>query len=193
MTSRTPPLTAIETRDHIPGWLALHGMTRLVEVGVREGKNLQCLLGAKPELLVAVDIWRDDGVPSHNDRGEKQDKLDQFFAGVQALASANPCIQVIRAYSLDAAKLFDDGSFDFVYLDADHGYEAIKADIAAWAPKVRSGGVLAGHDYLRAVVGLYKTRVGVIQAVDEFVASIGGALHTTAARERYASWFVRIP
>lgn len=34
-----------------------------------------------------------------------------------------------------------------VFLDADHRYEAVQADIAAWLPLVRPGGVLAGHDY----------------------------------------------
>lgn len=53
--------------------------------------------------------------------------------------------------------------FDFVFIDADHRYEAIKADIAAWWPKVKAGGRLAGHDYTMAFPG-------VIQAVNEVFA-----------------------
>ena len=47
-----------------------------------------------------------------------------------------------------AAATYPDQSLDFVFLDADHDYESVKADIAAWLPKVKPGGILAGHDYM---------------------------------------------
>ena len=40
----------------------------------------------------------------------------------------------------------EDGSLDFVFIDASHEYEHVKADILKWYPKVKNGGVLAGHD-----------------------------------------------
>jgi predicted O-methyltransferase YrrM len=36
---------------------------------------------------------------------------------------------------------------DFAYIDADHSYKSVQQDIAAWWPKVRSGGILGGHDF----------------------------------------------
>ena len=51
----------------------------------------------------------------------------------------------LRALSTDASKHFDDGHFDFVYIDADH--DRLNDDLEAWYPKVKSGGVIAGHDY----------------------------------------------
>jgi predicted O-methyltransferase YrrM len=48
------------------------------------------------------------------------------------------------------------GSFDFVYIDARHDYASALEDIRDWWPKVRRGGILAGHDYVDAMVGLYK-------------------------------------
>lgn len=38
-------------------------------------------------------------------------------------------------------------SLDFVYIDGDHSYEAVKKDLEAWYPKVKSGGMFCGHDY----------------------------------------------
>jgi hypothetical protein len=40
------------------------------------------------------------------------------------------------------------GKLDFVYLDADHAHASVKADLAAWFPLVKSGGVFAGHDWV---------------------------------------------
>jgi len=59
-----------------------------------------------------------------------------------------------------AARLFEAGTVDFVFIDAGHTREAVAADIAAWLPKVRPGGRIAGHDYA-------PEWPGVVQAVDE--------------------------
>ena len=61
--------------------------------------------------------------------------------------------------SIEASKLYEDNSLDFVFIDASHEYEDVKADILSWLPKVKIGGILAGHDY--------NTFEGVNRAVDE--------------------------
>lgn len=57
-------------------------------------------------------------------------------------------ISVIKSCSWEAASLFEDNSLDFVFVDADHQYESVRKDIMAWYPKIRKGGIIAGHDYL---------------------------------------------
>ncbi len=54
----------------------------------------------------------------------------------------------IKKYSHEAVKDFEDESCDIVFLDMDHIYEGIKLDIELWLPKVKRGGILAGHDYI---------------------------------------------
>jgi predicted O-methyltransferase YrrM len=71
--------------------------------------------------------------------------------------------RVIRMRSVVAATHYKNESLDFVFLDADHNYEAVQADIAAWLPKVRPGGILCGHDYANEAYPLW----GVARAVDE--------------------------
>ena len=56
-------------------------------------------------------------------------------------------MEVIKGDSADSAAAFADESVDFVFIDADHSYAGISRDITAWLPKVKRGGVLAGHDY----------------------------------------------
>lgn len=66
--------------------------------------------------------------------------------------------------SAEAAKKYPDAhdgeGLDFVFIDADHSYGSVRADIAAWLPKVKSGGIIAGHDFAPEFPG-------VIQAVSE--------------------------
>jgi hypothetical protein len=76
-------------------------------------------------------------------------------------------VTIIRDDSLNAARLFSDGGLDWVHIDADHSYAACKADIEAWAPKVKIGGVVAGHDYTD--MNSATTVFGVKQAVNEYI------------------------
>jgi hypothetical protein len=54
---------------------------------------------------------------------------------------------LVRQFSVEAAKAIPDRSLDFVYIDANHRYEYVVADLAAWSPKVKVGGIVSGHDY----------------------------------------------
>lgn len=71
--------------------------------------------------------------------------------------------KVIFVYekSIEAAKKIANESLDFVYIDGEHSYEAVKQDISAWFPKVKKGGIVGGHDYTSYFPGTMK-------AVDEF-------------------------
>lgn len=56
-------------------------------------------------------------------------------------------VEVLPMDSLHAAARFPDEHFDFVFLDSSHKYEMTKAEIRLWYPKLKEGGILAGHDY----------------------------------------------
>ena len=64
--------------------------------------------------------------------------------------------------SLEAANLYSDNSLDFVFIDASHDYVNVKKDIEHWYPKVKTGGIIAGHDYTDGWVDL-------VRAVDDFL------------------------
>ena len=74
---------------------------------------------------------------------------------------------------IDAASRFADGALDFVYLDAMHLYADARADIEAWWPKLKVGGLMAGDDYHNGWVEIARYTFGVKDAVDEFFG--GGA------------------
>jgi hypothetical protein len=115
-----------------------------VEVGVERGVFLETLCIANPlAKIYGVDSWKAySGYRDH----VSQDKLDGFYEQTLERVRPHNC-ELIRDWSTEAAKRFDDRSIDFVFIDANHRLEDVINDIVAWEPKVRPGGIVSGHDY----------------------------------------------
>ncbi len=73
--------------------------------------------------------------------------MDAIHAGVVKRFQRMTEVRILRMKSLEAVAKFPDESLDWVYIDGDHSYEAVKADLLAWLRKVKSGGALVGDDY----------------------------------------------
>jgi len=140
------------------------------EIGVWCGDTSKILLQILPGLhLYMVDNYVD---PEMLEGSKKIKRMDE--AVVHAIRKTEQFADrrtVIVNPSAITASLFEDESFDFVFIDACHYYEYVKADIEAWAPKVRQGGIVSGHDYnsWRERKGPY----GVKKAVDEYTNARG--------------------
>lgn len=136
-------------RDTLARLTYLLGHTRGVEVGVERAKYSEVLLRENPLLhLTCVDRW----MPMRHYRDHvDSSKLERFYVESQErLSPYRERVTFMRALSVDAAQKFEDRSLDFVYIDANHNIQSVIADLAAWSPKVRVGGIVAGHDYLKA-------------------------------------------
>ena len=88
--------------------------------------------------------------------------FQNLYEEVKNKFSNNSKVRIVRDYSVNAAKMFDNEYFDFVYLDGDHGYEAVLKDLEVWYPKLKKYGVMCGDDYG------HPSGLGVIKAVYEF-------------------------
>ncbi len=109
------------------------------EVGVWKGETSAPLLGSFPDLhLYMVDIW----YPNRKRHRRAKAKASE------ATYFAQDRTTMMQTDSREAALSITDESLDFVFIDANHFYGEVKRDIEAYYPKVRSGGVLAGHDYV---------------------------------------------
>jgi len=64
--------------------------------------------------------------------------------------------EAIKGDSTESASLYEDGSLDFVFIDASHDYESFKKDLFAWFPKVKVGGLISGHDFADPYPGIMK-------------------------------------
>ena len=94
---------------------------------------------------------------------------------------------LIRELSETASKQFEDNSLDIVYLDADHSFNGCSNDIDYWYPKVKPGGILAGHDYCNGNTQTGQV-YGVIQAVAQLVDEHELDLFVTC--DPFPSWMI---
>jgi predicted O-methyltransferase YrrM len=133
--------------------------SHIVEVGVHSGKSAAYL---------ATEIYNRN-IPC------KLDLVDYFTNGnvanrptimKQVMDSLEPVKTIIGNMhgcdSSDAASFYKDNSLDFVFIDASHEYEHVKKDIIKWKPKIKLGGIIAGHDFTP-----YIGEKGVFEAVLE--------------------------
>lgn len=69
----------------------------------------------------------------------------------------------------DVGRKWDKGTIDLVFVDGDHSYESAKSDIISWLPHVRTGGIIAVHDYFTVDQKEGALFPGVKKAVDELL------------------------
>lgn len=142
------------------------------EIGTFDGYYAEMLCEKIPGLnLFVVDPWEVyDGYRDH-----------KFVSSMQmAEAKTRERLQkyqctILKEFSKTAIEWIPDEYLDFVFIDANHAYPYVKEDIELWTPKVRTGGIVSGHDYYITKKG----NVGVINAVDEYVKKHGYTLQTT--------------
>lgn len=141
------------------------GFTRGAEVGVWKGKWSARLCKDNPALeMLCVDLWA-SYAGYEGDSRNLSDKLESAYHDArQALAPYRA--RILRESSVQAAAMVPDGSLDLVYIDANHREDFVRADLEAWVPKVRSGGIVSGHDYIYRAE---KPHIQVKAAVDRFV------------------------
>lgn len=117
-----------------------------IEIGVQFGTNSLMLLDACPNIskIVGIDPFEPYQDWNHSVTKEIQDRNWGIFQ--QNLPLLGNKFEHIKLKSEDAAELLEDNSFDFVFIDADHSLRAVLSDLEKYIPKVKKGGIIAGHD-----------------------------------------------
>lgn len=196
--SHLPP---VPCRDELAVFAQAHfaRLHRAAEIGVHLGdfarKNLQAWHGE----YHAIDAWahRPEDDASDKNFDDKRQQATYETARL-ALASFNRTGRVhqIRSRSVAAARRYADESFDWIFIDANHTREAARADLQAWWPKLRQGGLLSGDDYAeqsdtpllpfsrwlskgKYAAPIKGSRWGVVSAAQRFAAEKGAILHAT--------------
>jgi SAM-dependent methyltransferase len=133
----------------------------IAEVGVAAGDfSADILEVARPRKFFLIDAWHMD---------ERTDYGEAGFAKVNARFKNEinkGTVVIKRGFSHEKLNEFEDDYFDWVYIDAAHDYLSVKKDLEIAFRKVKNGGIVAGHDYLRW--GDRGIRFGVLEAVNNF-------------------------
>lgn len=161
------PGSKLERAKDTPGWmtvkelhwLAMHAgvCEKIVEVGSWMGRSTTALAQATTGHVWAIDTWR--GAAEHVEIMKELSPENLYKAFLHYTAGI-PNITPIRLPSVQAAQ-FIQSPLDMVFIDASHDYDNVRLDIETWLPKLRTGGVLCGHDY--------EYSAGVKRAVNELL------------------------
>jgi predicted O-methyltransferase YrrM len=145
---------SLANRRKLAEYACVIGCKRSAEIGVYDGAYSLVICESIPGVKhICVDTWE----PSRNHRWPRL--LNKALrAAKRRLAPYD--VMFMKMTSLEAAELVEDGSLDFIYIDALHDFKNVYADMKAWYPKLRDGGLFSGHDW---------THLGVTMAVDRFV------------------------
>jgi hypothetical protein len=132
----------------------------VAEVGVAEGRFSLDFLKAGVEKLYLIDAW--ENLDQKGDGGFTKEWHDNNYQDMLSrIDTFKDKVYILGGLSCEMAKQIKNDELSMVYIDADHSYNGVKRDLNAFYPKVKSGGIIAGHDYTNLDYGVF-------QAVDEF-------------------------
>jgi SAM-dependent methyltransferase len=126
-----------------------------LEVGCYKGKSTAYLAteiinSGKKQNITCVDIFENSKIVA---LGGEPYSLEEFQGNIKPVEKV---IHPVVMESTVAALKYADETFDFIFLDAGHSYEEILADIRAWYPKLKFGGIIGGHDFSPMWIGIEK-------------------------------------
>jgi hypothetical protein len=191
----------MKTRNQFPKLLNDSQCCVGVELGVFKGQFSKTILDTWNGTLYLVDVWRKLPDNQYSDMSNQKDPIDIYSETIKNISGYEDRAFMLRMSGNKAVNLFQDQSLDFIYIDANHTYEAVKQDIELWYPKIKSGGIFSGHDYLPKHLFKYRNSYnvsiynndnyiglfGVNPAVDEFIDKYNLNLHLTD--EFFGTWW----
>jgi predicted O-methyltransferase YrrM len=145
--------------------------TSIVEVGAWKGRSTIALAQHTPGQVISIDHWqgsmehRDDPVYLWHYLEAYTDPYSVYKQYLTNIAPVQSRVLPIIMDSLQVARFLYrwlGPRLDMVFLDGEHDYEGVKADILTWREMLRPGGLLCGHNY-------DDTWKGVVRAVNELV------------------------
>jgi SAM-dependent methyltransferase len=172
-----------------------------VEIGTDQGEFAEVLVETNPNLkLACIDPWKAQAYEPNEqpESRENQEFFDKRFQEtVSRLFSYRGRVNLIRTTSMDAVQDFENNSLDFVYIDGNHDFLNVTQDIHFWLKKVRPGGILSGHDFVRYPSRKFNHVQKVVNAYTQSYHLLPVFLTDSTdkglRRDRFRSWFLVKP
>lgn len=144
----------ILTRADLPKLLISMDLPLIgAEIGVADGSFSRDLLVGGFTKLYSIDFW--GRLPQTGDGGYNTEWHNANYASALTKLTPFPGSVILRGKSADMAKEISDNELSLLYIDGDHSYKGVLSDLVAYYPKVRTNGIIAGHDYLNRDYGVY--------------------------------------
>lgn len=141
------------TREQVlPEILNTIGAKRGVEIGVFKGQHSRSLLENWNGTLYMIDPWRPLG-DEYIDASNHKNHQTAYAEAMDSIRGFEDRGFMLRGLGEELVNIFADESLDFVYIDGNHAYDYVKQDMELWWPKLKKGGLFAGHDYLGTTWG----------------------------------------
>jgi predicted O-methyltransferase YrrM len=141
---------------YIAGLSKIRTLT-IVEIGAFTGDST-IIFAKNFKMVYSIDPF-ESGIGGINNTVDMKQIFKTFKQNIKGFNN----IGIIKDFSFNAVKTFEDHSIDVVYIDGLHTYQAVKRDLIDWIPKIIKGGFCTGHDYHR------KKFPGVVKAVSETI------------------------
>jgi predicted O-methyltransferase YrrM len=119
-----------------------------VEIGVFKGEFSRNILNKWNGTLYLIDPWRELSDEEYLDSSNHKNHQDAFAKTMESIRGIEDRAFMLRGLGEEMVHLFQDNSLDYVYIDGNHDYDHVKQDLELWWPKLKPGGLMAGHDYL---------------------------------------------
>jgi len=165
--------------EQLPGWFDYEDVYKdaverapnfatFVEIGVGFGRSIAYLASeairvTKKLQIYGVDPWNDDWDTDHPTWGANHAAAGRALGGpynaVTALMHQHAPIEMeyvrlLRCRSVQAARMFEDESVFFVFIDGSHHHADVAEDLSEWERKIIPGGCFAGHDHTDGFPGV---------------------------------------
>mmetsp|Transcript_34771 Transcript_34771/g.83150 ORF Transcript_34771/g.83150 Transcript_34771/m.83150 type:complete len:279 (-) Transcript_34771:82-918(-) len=207
-TGITRGVPTFKSRHDLGKVLEAEGLHIGAELGVQKAHYSNSLLSdwASNREYHLVDIWAK--LENYNDHANKeQSEQDRIYAeAMENVKSWKSNIHVCRNFTTNCVRNYEDDYFDFIYVDARHDFKGVLQDLQLWWPKLKQGGIFAGHDYVSQDDGPSsggqdwtlnydgtrdETRLVVKGAVDQFAASVCRQVTVSYREKAWNSWAIR--
>lgn len=180
-------LSKLTDRSQLGQFLNENGLVGTgVEVGSKSGGfAAEIMKDWSGRLLFMIDPWEPQDPSVYRERQDWTNFEDCFKECLKLDYKYTPRVSLLKAYSPAIASKFRDGELDFCYIDGNHSYEAAMADMNAWYPKVKMGGLFCGHDCYNDTA--WPSHCEVQKALEEWMSDKGVNYHRTNC----TSWWIQ--
>lgn len=138
----------MKTRYEFADYLTENNYKIGIEIGSYKGLYSKYLLDNWKGYLYMVDVWKKLPESEYFDINNQENPKEIIGEVFDNISGYEDRTTLIRGSSRSTSHLFPDEFFDFIYIDANHKYHYVINDLHNWYPKLKSGGVLAGHDWI---------------------------------------------